>query len=123
MCSFRRRVDVALAGRTVDGTGRLASGRRDKNSSLDASVKLNDAVVFLSGDLNELVRAQRGIVAFDAYVSRDANVKREESVTKGTFGGHASEDAITIRGGSRKLQLERSVPSVIVLRNEDADDA
>ena len=84
---------------------------------------LNDVVVLLSGDLNELVRAQRGIVAFDAYVSRDANVKREESVTKGTSGGHASEDAITIRGGSRKLQLERSVPSVIVLRNEDADDA
>ena len=68
------------------------------------------------------MRAQRGIVAFDAYVSRDANVKREESVTKGTSGGHASEGAITFRGGSRKLQLELSVPSVIVLRNEDAFD-
>ena len=83
---------------------------------------LNGAVVFRSGDLDELVRARRVIVAFDAHVSWGTNAKMEEGATKGTPAGHAIDGTIIFRGGSRELQLERSVPSVIVLRNEDAFD-
>ena len=125
LLSFGRRAEVTLAEEKVEiwrGAGRLGSGPRCKHPNLVASVMLNDAVVFRSGDLDELVRARRVIVAFDAYVSWGTNAKKESSVTKGTPAGHASDGTIIFRGGSRELQLERSVPSVIVLRNEDAFD-
>ena len=123
--SFGRRAEATLAEEKIElwrAAGRLASGRRDKNSSLNASVILNDAVIFLSGDLGELVRARRVIGAFDAYVSWGAIVKLKEGATKGTPAGHAIDGAITFLGGSRELQLKRSVPSVILLRNDDAFD-
>ena len=75
-----------------------------------------------SADLDELVRARRGIFTLNAYEIGSANAEREQSVTKSTSAGHASDGAVAFRGGSGELELEPCVPSGIVRQNDDVSD-
>ena len=111
----------AISEREQSATKGTFAGRASSDVVTFRSGSRASVVGVHSADLNELVRAQRGIVALNAYAMAGANAKREQSATKSTPAGHASGGAVAFRGGAGKLELKPCVPNGIVRRNDNGD--
>ena len=77
--------------------------------------------MFVPVNLKGLVRVPYGGVALNAYAMGGANAKREQTATKSTPAGCASDDAVAFCDEVSELKLEFWVPSGIVRPNDDAD--
>ena len=88
---------------------------------MDVSVLPRCVIVGNFRGLGELVRAWRGIVSSNAHAMGGANAKREQSATKSTLAGHASDGVVAFRGRAGELEIEPCVPSGLVRWNDDAD--